>query len=63
MLETLRVNTLTGKTVVIMLEKVIFFEESDDGQSTFIHFTDGSSIQSMDNICDLQEMIKKIAHL
>jgi len=61
MLETIRVNSLTGKSIIIMLDKVVYFEESPDGEATLIHLLDSRTVRCMDDVTTIQEIIKRLA--
>ena len=56
----LRVNSMTGRSYIISLDKVIFLEESTDGESTYIHLIENRTIQCTERIHDIEETIKRI---
>ncbi len=62
MLETLRVNSLTGSSIVVMLDKVVTIEEAGDGESTVIHFLNGKTVQCTDDVETLQDAIRRISY-
>ena len=61
MLETLRVNSLSGNSIIVMLDKVVNLEEAADGESTLIHLINGKVIQCTDAIDTLHDAIKRFA--
>ncbi len=58
-METLRINLLNGRSVVVMIDKIIYLEEDSAGESTFIHLINDKVIQCTENIYNLQEILNK----
>lgn len=61
MLETLRVNSLKGNAIIIMLSKIVNLEEAADGEPTLIHLINGKVIQCTDDIDTIHDAIKRLA--
>ena len=61
MLETLRINSLTGSSIIVMLDKVVNIEEAADGESALVHLVNGKVIQCTDDIDTLHDAIKRLA--
>ena len=61
MLETLRVSSLSGSSIVIMLDKIVIVEEASEGEATLIHFINGKVIQCTDDIETIRESIRRIS--
>lgn len=56
----LRVNSMTGRSYIVFLDKILFLEESPDGESTYIHLIENRTIQCTERIYDIEETIKRI---
>ena len=61
MLETLRVSSLSGSSILIMLDKIVVVEEASDGGATLIHFINGKVIQCTDDIETIRDAIRRIS--
>ncbi|MCP3921393.1 MAG: hypothetical protein GY714_02290 [Desulfobacterales bacterium] len=60
MFNIIRVNSLSGRSYIIPIDKILYIEETQDGESSYIHLVENKTIQCTERFYDIEENLKRI---